>query len=358
MERDDWSALSRIAFAEAVPEWSWDEQIAHFGMRVFAGDIAQRLIEDLPAVFATWRADLVVHEDTALGAAVAAELVGLPHARVMIVASGPSHPLYARLDEAISTLRERNGLQPATADETLHAHMVLYPFPRSLLLPGKPVPATLRPIRPALPLPAHDDVSPVWLDDLGRGGRPVVYATLGTLFNNPNNDAIFEAYFAALREEPIDVVVTVGSNRDPAEFGPQPPHVHVVQYISLATVLPRCDLVLSHGGSGTVVAALALGLPQVIVPIFADQPENAARVAALGAGQVISPDERTPEAIRAAVRTVLADPAYRLGAERTRDEIRALPQLEETVTLLEQLAAQEWQRTRRPHEQSLQGKKL
>ena len=166
----------------------------------------------------------------------------------------------------------------------------------------------------------------------------MVYATLGTLFNGSNNDAIFEAYLGALRDEPVDAVVTVGANRDPAEFGPQPPHVHVVRYVSLATVLPRCDLVLSHGGSGTVVAALALGLPQVVVPIFADQPENAARVAELGAAQVLGREARTPEAVRKAVRAVLADPTYRRRAERIRDEIRALPGLEETVTLLQRLA--------------------
>lgn len=336
METEEWDALSSTAFGEALPEWDWNERIADFGVRVFAGGIAQRLTEDLPSVLTAWRADLVVHEDTALGAAIAAEREGLPHVRVMILASGPAHPLYARLDEAVATLRDRNGLQPASVDWTLHRYLLLYPFPPSLLLPGQPVPATLLPIRPALP-PPTDVVEHTWLADLGRGGRPVVYATLGTLFNGPNNDAIFEAFLRALRDEPVDAIVTVGADRDPAEFGPQPPHVHVVSYVSLATVLPRCDLVLSHGGSGTVVAALALGLPQVVIPIFADQPENAARVAALGAGQVLGSDARTPEAVSNAVRTVLVDPTYRRNAERIRDEIQALPGLEETVTLLQRL---------------------
>jgi hypothetical protein len=279
METEEWDALSGTAFGEALPEWDSNERIAAFGARVFAGGIAQRLIEDLPSAFTAWSADLVVHEDTALGGALAAELVGLKHVRIMILAAGPAHPLYSRIDEAISLLRDRNGLKPDTADATLHRYLLLHPFPPSLLLPDRPVPATYRSARPVLP-PPSDDVAPEWLEGLGR--------------------------------EP---------------------------YVSLATVLPRCDLVLSHGGSGTVVAALALGLPQVVVPIFADQPENAARVAALGAGQVISPRERTPEAIRTAILTVLAEPTYRQSAERIRNEISALPQLEETVTLLEQLTA-------------------
>lgn len=338
LERAGWVALSREAQAAALPQWSGEERIAAFVVHVFAGGIASRLIEDLPAALSTWPADLVVHEDTALGAALAAERQGLPHARVMILAAGPGHPGYSRLDEAMDMLRSRYGLGPSSADGTLHRYLLLYPFPLSMLLPGQPIPPTLQAIRPAIPPPAAEEVAPLWIDGLGRGGRPVVYATLGTLFNNPRNDAIFAAYLEALRDAPVDAVLTVGVDRDPAEFGPQPPHIRVVQYLSLATLLPHCDLVLSHGGSGTVVAALAWGLPQVVVPIFADQPENAARVAALGAGQVIGPRERTPEAIRAAVRAVLADPAYRRSAERIGDEIRALPGPQHAVTLLERLA--------------------
>src|SRR5689334_11457165 len=51
-------------------------RIAAYGLRVFAGPVARRLADDLPGVLAAWRADLVVHEDTALGAAVAAERLG------------------------------------------------------------------------------------------------------------------------------------------------------------------------------------------------------------------------------------------------------------------------------------------
>jgi len=76
----------------------------------------------------------------------------------------------------------------------------------------------------------------------------------------------------------------------------------------------------------------------VVVPIGADQPDNAACCAALRVGVVIEPHERTPEAIRAAVRAVLADPTYRQNAERLRDEMAALPGPEHAVALLERLA--------------------
>lgn len=338
MEAEEWDALSEETGAGAPPEWSWQERIADFGARVFAGGVAQRLIDDLAVVLEDQRPDLVVHEDTALGAAIAAERGGIPHVRMMILAAGPAHPLYSRLDEAVDILRARSGLGPESADRTLHRHLVLHPFPPSLLLPGGAVPPTLRSIRPALP-PATAGGEAPELDALSESGSPVVYATLGTIFNGRGNDPLFRAYLAAFEDADVRVLLTVGRDRDPADFGPQPPHVHVVRYVPLTTVLRRCDAVLSHGGSGTVVAALAHGLPQVLTPIFADQPENAARVAELGAGVTLAPSERSAGRIREAVLQVLGEPAFRENAERLRDEIADLPGADETVALVERIGA-------------------
>jgi MGT family glycosyltransferase len=146
------------------------------------------------------------------------------------------------------------------------------------------------------------------------------------------------AIFAGLRDEPLNIVATVGAAADPAAFGPQQPHIRVERFLPLAHVLPRCDLVVCHGGSGTVIAALAHGLPLVIVPMAADQPHNAARCEALGVGRTLLPADCTPEAVRDEVHAVLADPAYRRNAARVRDEAAAMPGPEYAVTLLEQLA--------------------
>jgi UDP:flavonoid glycosyltransferase YjiC (YdhE family) len=105
-------------------------------------------------------------------------------------------------------------------------------------------------------------------------------------------------------------------------------------------VLPHCDVVVSHGGSGSVIGALAHGLPSVLIPLGADQPYNADRCAALGVALVLDAVSVTPESLRAALRTVLADPAYRRNAERLRDEIAALPEPAQIIGLLERLATQ------------------
>ena len=103
-------------------------------------------------------------------------------------------------------------------------------------------------------------------------GAPLVYATLGTAMNMRTE--ILSAFVEALRDEQVNLVVTVGRNGDPDRFGPQPPNVRIERYIPQTLLFPRCDLVISHGGSNTMLAALSHGIPQVMVPITADQPRQ------------------------------------------------------------------------------------
>ena len=110
--------------------------------------------------------------------------------------------------------------------------------------------------------------------------------------------------------------------------------------IAQARVLPHCDAVISHGGSGSVIGALAHGVPMVLIPMGADQPLNGARCAALGVARVLDAVAATPEQVRETVAAVLADPNYRQAAQRLRDEIATLPTPESVVPLLERLASE------------------
>jgi UDP:flavonoid glycosyltransferase YjiC (YdhE family) len=128
--------------------------------------------------------------------------------------------------------------------------------------------------------------------------------------------------------------------REPAEFGPQPPHIRIERHLPHGALLPRCDLVVAHGGFGTILGCLAAGVPLVVLPVHSDQPRNAQRCVDLGVGRVVGPEDRTPVAIRAAVHAVLSEPAYRAHAARLRDEISALPGPDRGVALLERLATE------------------
>jgi UDP:flavonoid glycosyltransferase YjiC (YdhE family) len=98
-------------------------------------------------------------------------------------------------------------------------------------------------------------------------------------------------------------------------------------------VLPRCAAVVCHGGAGTMLGALAHGLPLLMLPRGADQHDNARRVVAAGAGLELA--EVTPRAGAAAVERL---PALRPPAERIAAEIAALPAPAAAVARLEALA--------------------
>ena len=111
------------------------------------------------------------------------------------------------------------------------------------------------------------------------------------------------------------------------------------RFIAQSKVLPLVDLIVHHGGTGTVLAALEAGLPQLILPQGADQFLNAARLPAVGLARALPNDAQHPGAIRDAVRALLDRSApERIAAARARDEIAALPHPAEVVPALVELS--------------------
>jgi UDP:flavonoid glycosyltransferase YjiC (YdhE family) len=302
----------------------------------FARRLARERAATILALCDQWRPDLIVCDEIDFGAMVAAERHELPYATVLVIAAGS----FVRKDvvgEPLNELRAEHGLPLDLELAMLSRYLVLSPFPPSYRDPAFPLPATAHAIRPHTIGRVRSDSPPPW--NVSLPGAPTVYFTLGTVFNVESGD-LFERVLAGLRELPINVIATVGREIDPAELGPQSANIHITRYIPQSSILPHCSLVVSHGGSGSVMGTLAHGLPMVLTPMGADQPLNAARCADLGVARVLDALEATPNSVREAVSTVLARPAYCLAAERMRDEIAALPEPGHAVALLERLAAE------------------
>jgi MGT family glycosyltransferase len=264
---------------------------------------------------------------------MAAERLGLPYANLLVTAAG-SFVRAEVVGETLNELRAAHDLPPDPELEMLRRYLVLSPFSPSFRDPAYPLPTTAFSFRPPIRKEAaNQDWSPVLPD------APTVYFTLGTIFNMESGD-LFTRVLDGLRDLPINVVVTVGNEIDPEEFGPQPPNISIRRYIAQEAILPRCKMVVSHGGSGSVTGALMHGLPMVVIPMGADQPLNAARCVQLGVGRMLDPIAATPDSVRGAVSDVLADSSYRHAAERLRDEFAALPGPDKAVTLLERLAVE------------------
>ena len=109
--------------------------------------------------------------------------------------------------------------------------------------------------------------------------------------------------------------------------------MQVEQWVDQAAVLGRCSAVVSHGGSGTFLGALARGLPQLCLPQAADQFRNAEGGGRAGAALVLGPAEQTAAAARAAVERLLGTPACG-PARRVAAEIAAMPGPGAVVALL------------------------
>ncbi len=313
---------------------SWHRvEAAQVWQEIFVRTRARRSLPDLLALCRSWKPDRIIRESTEFAGCIAAEVLDLPDATIQV---GCWRPEFHRLvGPDLDQLRTEVGLPPDPEQRMLVRNLWLYQIPPSFIEPSRPVPSTAQRMRyePYDHGPAPTAL-PAWIEQLDP--RPTVYATLGTVYNDA--PGVLAAIVAALREEPVNVIVTIGSNQDPAAFGEQPPHVHVERYLPQSLIVPHCDLVLCHGGFGSMLTALREGLPLVMMPIAADQPENARRCAELEVAEVVPPEQRTPETIRKTARTVLAGTRYRRNAARLRDEMEAAPPLRHTVALLEQLA--------------------
>lgn len=165
-------------------------------------------------------------------------------------------------------------------------------------------------------------------------GAPRVYVTMGTVFNQPK---VLRTMLDALSLSRVRALFTVGPTGDPDALQPHPAHVRIVRYVPQNAVLPQCQAVVSHAGSGTVLGALAEGLPQLCLPQATDQFLNAAAIAAAGAGIAIPPDRCTSQAVAEAIQRLLADHSFRTAAAHARESIAAMPDVEHVAARLESL---------------------
>jgi UDP:flavonoid glycosyltransferase YjiC (YdhE family) len=301
----------------------------------FAGRTARERAAAVLQLCEEWRPDVLVCDEMDFGALVAAERADVPYATVVCIGSGSF--VWAELvTEPLNELRATYGLPPDPELVMLSRHLVLAPFPPSFRDPANPLPPTGRTIRPVPADAAAGEAEPPWLAELTM--RTIVYFTLGTIFNLESGD-LFERVLAGLSELPVSVVVTVGRELEPQALGSRPVNVRVERYVPQSLLLPHCELVVSHAGSGSVVGALAHGLPMVLLPIGADQPLNAARCQDLHVARILDPFSATAADVSRAVSAVLSDPSYRRNAQRLQTEIEASPGPEHALRLLERLAA-------------------
>lgn len=309
------------ARTHGLTTWAVGPTVAETGIPMSPGyfvETATPRAADLLERVADWQPDLVVSEETEFAGAVVAASVGAAH-----VVHGLGVVEVPSLTEFVAGL-DPVGARWGVAD--LARRYTIAPYVS--VCPPSLRPADPRPdretftLRPASGEPGPGHRLPAALSDLPH--ERTVHLTLGTVFHR-RNPGVLERALGAISELPVNVVVTVGPDVDPASFGTTPSHILIERYLPHAALLPRCDVVVSQGGAGILFGALANGLPQLVLPQGADQFDNAD--AAVGAGAALTLDGRTapaPEIVTAVTR-LLEEPRFRDAAAVVRDEIAAMP---------------------------------
>ncbi len=302
----------------------------HEGRRLFFTEGFGRLelearLPELERIVGEWRPALLVHDLAELAGPLAAAAAGIPWVDHSYGPAVPRDLLEAGTEAAAPQWRAR-GLEPRVLGGSLYVDIC----PPALQLPGEPRAPRVQPLRPAKPR-RHDPAA--WPHSFP--GRPAVYVSLGTVWNRQPD--VFRTVLEGLARFELEPLVTVGPGNDPELLGPQPPHVHVERFVPQAQVLPAMDLVVTHGGAGTMLGAFACGLPLLVLPQGADQFANAERVVAAGAGLALTPAELSADAVASGVGALLSEARYREAARRIQSEIAAMPEPADVVPVLEAL---------------------
>ena len=292
----------------------------------FAAIEAPGKIAELRAVAAEWQPDLIVHESADLAAPIVAAVLGVPsvhHGWGRLV----PRACFERAAAETESLWRDQGLDPEPLCGAFRGRYVDI-CPPSLQPEPAPDGVPVVQLRPAEPAGVTNAPAP-WGAHLPE--CPTVYLTLGTVFNDLST---FRLLLDALADLDCSVIATIGRGNDPASLAPLPENAIVERYIPQAQVLPHVTLVVSHGGSGSMLAALAHGLPQLLLPQGADQFENANACRAASAARMLMPTELSVDAVRAELIILLDELSYGERAREIASEIAAMPSAADVASQL------------------------
>jgi len=303
---------------------------------VFCTRTARQMATDIVQLAETWRPDIVVREYSEFGGGIAAAALGVP-----CVLHGLG--LWLNIEEFANVggadLRTVAAEFGVTDDDLgwIDGDLYLDPCPTFLQAPSqRPYPAASQSIRPvAFDKTTGPATLPSWVDHLHHD-RPVIYIGLGTVMDR--RGVILKAILDDLVELDAELIVTTGPGRLPNNLGPQLPHVHIEQYLPFTQLLSHCDLVVCHGGWGTVIGALTYGIPLVCVPISADGFINAERCEATGLGRTVPGQALQPGLIDRAVQTILQQSSYRDAAHQALTQIADMPHPNQAARAIENLS--------------------
>ncbi|SEB31033.1 UDP:flavonoid glycosyltransferase YjiC, YdhE family [Streptomyces misionensis] len=294
-------------------------------------DIADGMADDVVRFARAWWPDVVVWEPSALAGPLVAAVTGALSLRCPwgpdIVGRGLGRD---NLPPEFGALFERFGLRLADVPEWWN----LDACPEAAQVPGmaRRLPVRYVPYSSAGRVPSGVLERPA--------GRPRICVALGiTMTEVAGPDGFFAPrVLDALCGLDVELVAAVVAGQRPL-LGTVPQGVRVVEDCALHMLIPSCDLVIHHGGTGTMLTAALHGVPQLALSHSPDQRFFAVHLARTGAGSHLPAAEAGPAELRGLVGELLGDPACRAAAAALRDAMTGLPTLADYIPVVERLAA-------------------
>ena len=323
----------------------WVSQVQIKAPQTYFFDYLEHLVEQLITIIKRFQPDVVLSDLNYYAGPIAADVCNVPYASYCAVVNTlntPDAPPYGlgsdwlpvghplrmtwpflnlpvqlvlwRHDLIANRIRHKFGLAKKHGILLAHSpYLGMVPMTDAYAYPRLTVPKQIMyvgPVTSAQRGETHDDFPWEWLDD----GRPTVYVSMGTIVGAVH---VFKAAIeAAANQSRWKAIMTVGRNTDISQFGTLPENVLMRNFVPQLDVLKHVDAVVSHGGNNTITETLMHGLPILVIPYSADQPESAGRVKACGAGLRLRPSLATGERLRSLIDRILFDDTFREKAQQ------------------------------------------
>jgi MGT family glycosyltransferase len=341
--------------------WRLERPLREF----FLGTVPYQ-VEDLAGIVEEWQPDIIVSDPAMWGAIVVLREVqripvvvmspyaacllrgpdapppgfGLPqpnrwHQRLLSQVAGFALDVFRiPTSRMVNKIRLQYGLPPlqwSVLDEMARLPAFLVPSSRCFDFERNDLPSSVQYVGACNWYPQGGASD--WMNEL-PSEQPWVHASEGTI--NNQEPVILRGAAIGLANQTVQVILSTG-HRDPdmLGLGHTAPNVHVKPWVSYPELLPRIDALVTIGGSGTVIAALAAGVPMVVVPMMWDQADNAQRIVQAGAGIRLSRRSCTPKGIRTAVEEILGDSSYKQHARELAKSLEQCGGPDKAAKLLE-----------------------
>ncbi|QKW32554.1 DUF1205 domain-containing protein (plasmid) [Nocardiopsis flavescens] len=312
-----------------LPQGERDKWLAmhtHFGL------VAEAMVDDLVALAAAWRPDLIVWEQTTLAGAVTARVHKIPDVRLVIspdvLGDRPEAIERQTRSHDVSRLFERFGV----LDGHNQARWTLDQCPPSLRLPS----ATHRMPMRYTPY-AGGALVPDWVHTQPERPRVCLSAGLTTAGFAAQETVSLPELLEYVRELDVEVIMPGAAREFPQLAEQTPPNVRVLDYVPLSLILPSCAAIVHHGGGGTMLTAASHGVPQVVLPQILDQGINAHQITRTGAGLTVSRDQASARSVRETLDQLLSNTAFQEAADRVAQENHHQPTAAAVVDVLGRL---------------------